>query len=370
MIVGVPKEIKVDEYRVGMTPATVRELVVLGHEVLVERGAGKGSSFTDGEYAGAGAKMADGPETIFSQAELVVKVKEPLAGERALLRRGQVLFTFLHLAPDKEMTEDLVASEAICIGYETVETTDGNLPLLAPMSEIAGRMATQIGAELLQRPKGGRGVLMGGVPGVSPAAVVVLGGGVVGVNAARVAMGLGAEVVVVDIDIPRLRTIDDLHSGRIRTLYSNQHNIETAIAEADLVVGAVLVHGARAPILVRRELLSTMNQGAVVVDVAVDQGGCIETTRPTTHTEPTYVVDGIVHYGVSNMPGAVPNTATAALSHATSSYVIRLAELGWRRACAEDPALGHGVNVACGAVTSEPVALSHGMRYVPLAEVC
>lgn len=369
MIVGVPREVKADEYRVGMTPGGVRELVAHGHQVLLEKDAGVGSAFEDGEFAGAGAVVVEDRDQVWAQADMVVKVKEPQPDEISLLRRDQVLFTYLHLAPDRDLTIGLQESGAVCIAYETVELADGSLPLLAPMSEIAGRMASQVGAEFLQRPKGGRGVLMGGVPGVLPANVVVLGGGVVGINAAFVASGMGAEVTIVDIDIDRLRYLDEIWTGRFWTLFSNRHNIDKAIQEADLVIGAVLVHGARAPSLITREMLSAMKKGAVIVDVAVDQGGCVETIHPTTHRDPVYEVDGIVHYGVANMPGAVPSTSTNALTNATTRFALALADKGWEAAIREDRALACGVNVARGAITYSPVAEAHGLESVSLSEV-
>ncbi|MBE0476454.1 MAG: alanine dehydrogenase [Coriobacteriia bacterium] len=366
MIVGAPREIKQNEYRVAVTPGGVREFVARGHRVLIEQGAGAGSSFPDGEYAGAGAEVVGSAEEVFERAQLVLKVKEPQPGEIAMLRPGQVVFAFLHLAPDRPQTEGLVASGAVCLAYETVELATGELPLLAPMSEVAGRMAAQVGAEHLQRPKGGRGVLMGGVPGVLPATVAVLGAGVVGANAAHVAMGMGAHVVVLDIDIDKLRRLDEMWGSRVRTLYSKRHTVEQAVLSADLVIGAVLVPGARAPTLVTRDMLPRMKPGAVVVDVAIDQGGCVETSRPTTHAEPTFLLEGIVHYAVSNMPGAMPNTSTLALTNATLRYALAIADKGWRRALAEDPALAKGANVLGGKVVSRPVAEAHGMGYVPL----
>jgi alanine dehydrogenase len=366
MIVGVPRETKAEEYRVAITPGGVREAVARGHTVLVETGAGAGSSIEDVQFERAGARMVGGVEDVFGEAELVLKVKEPIAEETALLREGQVLFAYLHLAPDRDLTQRLLDSGAVCIAYETVELDDGTLPLLAPMSEVAGRMASQVGAEYLQRPRGGRGVLLGGVPGVLPAKCAVLGGGVVGVNAAFVASGMGAETTILDVDLGRLRYLDETWTGRFRTLFSNAHNVEEVVLDADLVIGAVLVPGARTPWLVTREMLAQMKDGAVVVDVAVDQGGCIETSRPTTHADPVYTVDGVVHYCVANMPGAVPNTSTNALTHATVPYALTIADVGWEVAVAREPALGRGVNIAHGSVTCEPVAVAHGMPYAPL----
>ncbi len=369
MIVGVPKEIKNNEFRVGMTPGGAAEFVAHGHTVLIERSAGEGSSFADSEYVRAGAEIVDGAEEVFARAEMIVKVKEPQAVEIARLREGQILYTYLHLAPDLPQTEGLVGSGAVCIAYETVELPNRALPLLAPMSEVAGRMAAQVGAAYLQKPNGGRGVLMGGVPGVLPAKVVVLGAGVVGINAAYIACGMGAEVTVVDINLDRLRYIDELWGNRMRTLYSNRHNIEDAVYSADLVIGSVLLPGARTPWLITREMLPEMKRGSVVVDVSVDQGGCIETTKATTHADPTYVVDGVLHYGVANMPGAVPNTSTLALTNATLRYGLAIADKGWRQAVSDDAALAKGVNVLDGTIVYEPVAEAHGMAYRPLDEL-
>ncbi len=369
MIVGVPKEIKNNEFRVGMTPGGAAEFVAHGHTVLIERSAGEGSSFADSEYVRAGAEIVDGAEEVFARADMIVKVKEPQAVEIARLREGQILYTYLHLAPDLPQTEGLVGSGAVCIAYETVELPNRALPLLAPMSEVAGRMAAQVGAAYLQKPNGGRGVLMGGVPGVLPAKVVVLGAGVVGINAAYIACGMGAEVTVVDINLDRLRYIDELWGNRMRTLYSNRHNIEDAVYSADLVIGSVLLPGARTPWLITREMLPEMKRGSVVVDVSVDQGGCIETTKATTHADPTYVVDGVLHYGVANMPGAVPNTSTLALTNATLRYGLAIADKGWRQAVSDDAALAKGVNVLDGTIVYEPVAEAHGMAYRPLDEL-
>ncbi len=369
MIIGVPKEIKNNEFRVGMTPGGIREFIAHGHTVLVEHAAGEGSSFSDEQYAAAGAEIVDTAEEVFARAEMIVKVKEPQPQEIAMLRPGQILYTYLHLAPDLPQTQGLIKSGAVCIAYETVELPNGTLPLLAPMSEVAGRMAAQVGAAYLQKPNGGRGVLMGGVPGVLPAKVVVLGGGVVGTNAAYVAMGMGADVTIMDVNIDRLRYLDEIWGNRIRTLYSNKHNIEEAVYAADLVIGAVLLPGARTPWLVTREMLKHMKRGAVVVDVSVDQGGCIETTHPTTHADPTYVVDGVLHYGVANMPGAVPNTSTLALTNATLRYGLAIADKGWKQAVKDDPALAKGVNVLDGHITYKPVAEAHGLNYTPLEKL-
>jgi alanine dehydrogenase len=366
VIVGVPKEIKNNEFRVGLTPGSVREFVHHGHTVIVEKSAGEGSSFPDEQYATAGAEIVDTAAEVFERAEMVVKVKEPQASEIAMLRAGQILYTYLHLAPDYEQTVGLVGSGAVCIAYETVELPSGQLPLLAPMSEVAGRMATIVGAQYLQKTLGGRGVLMGGVPGVLPANVVVLGAGVVGMNATYMAVGMGADITVMDVNMDRIRYIDDLWGNRVRTLYSNRHNIEEAVFAADLVIGGVLLPGARTPWLVTKEMLPSMKKGAVVVDVSVDQGGCIETTKATTHADPIYFVDGVLHYGVANMPGAVPNTSTHALNNATLRYGLAIADKGWKQAVIDDAALAKGVNVLDGKVVYKPVAEAHGLEYTAL----
>lgn len=360
MLVGVPREIKTDEYRVGLTPASVREVVAHGHKVVVERGAGDGIGASDADYLAAGADVVGSAEEVFARAELLVKVKEPQAIERGRLREGQVLFTYLHLAPDPEQCRDLVASGAVCISYETVTRPGGGLPLLAPMSEIAGRMSIQVGAHFLEKPQGGCGILLGGVAGVAPARVVIIGAGMVGLNAAQIAVGHHAQVAIVDSSIDTLRHIDALLGSRVVTLYSNRSNIEAQVAGADLVVGSVLVPGGKAPKLVGRDLIGRMKPGAVIVDVAIDQGGCCETSRPTTHTEPTYVVDGVVHYCVANMPGAVPQTSSHALNHATLPFVLQLADKGWRSALADNPHLRAGLNVCDGAVTHRAVAEALG----------
>lgn len=369
MIIGVPREIKNNEFRVGMTPAGVAEFIAHGHTVLVEQNAGEGSSFHDADYIAAGARMIETAAEVFAEAEMIVKVKEPQAGEIAMLRPGQILYTYLHLAPDLPQTEGLVKSGAVCIAYETVELANRSLPLLAPMSEVAGRMAAQVGAAYLQKPNGGRGVLMGGVPGVLPAKVVVLGAGVVGTSASYVAMGMGADVTIMDVNLDRLRYLDEIWGNRVRTLYSSKHNIEHIVTEADLVIGAVLLPGAKTPYLVTREMLPTMKRGAVLVDVSVDQGGCIETTKPTTHADPTYFVDNVLHYGVANMPGAVPNTSTLALTNATLRYGLAIAGKGWKQAVLDDPALAKGVNVLDGKIVYRQVAEAHDMEYTPLEEI-
>lgn len=366
MIVGVPKEIKNNEFRVGLTPAGVAEFVAHGHRVLVENSAGDGSSFTDEEYSRAGAELIPTADEVFATAGMIVKVKEPQPVEIARLRPGQVLYTYLHLAPDYEQTMGLVGSNAVCIAYETVELPNRALPLLAPMSEVAGRMAAQVGATYLQKPFGGRGVLMGGVPGTYPAKVVVLGGGVVGTNAAYVAMGMGADVTIMDVSLDRLRYLDEIWGNRIRTVYSSKHSVEEAVFSADLVIGAVLLPGAKTPWLITRDMLPKMKKGSVVVDVSVDQGGCIETTHATTHADPTFFVDGVLHYGVANMPGAVPNTSTIALTNATLRYGLAIADKGWKQAVTDDAALALGVNVLEGKVTYRSVADAHGLEYTEL----
>jgi len=366
VIIGVPREVKNNEFRVGMTPAGVAELVARGHTLLLERGAGEGSSFPDAEYAGAGARLVSSPSAVYGEAEMIVKVKEPQPAEVAMLGRGQVLFAYLHLAPDRALTEGLLHTGAVCIAYETVERQDGRLPLLAPMSEVAGRMAAQVGAALLQRPNGGRGVLMGGVPGVPPANVLVLGAGSVGFNAAYVARGMGASVTVMDLDLDRLRQIDRLWGTTVHTLHSSHREVERMVAGADLVIGAVLVAGAKTPVLVTREMVAKMKPRAVVVDVSVDQGGCVETTRPTTHAAPTFMVDDVLHYGVTNMPGALPHTSTLALTNATLGYGLAIADQGWRQAVRNDPALARGVTVLDGHITHRPVAEAHGMEFTPI----
>jgi alanine dehydrogenase len=368
MRVGVPKEIKNHEYRVGLTPAGVRELVEHGHEVLVEKAAGGGIGIGDEQYVKAGAKIVAAAAAVFGKAEMVVKVKEPQPGECKMLGEGQVLFTYLHLAPDPAQARALVKSKCAAIAYETVTDARGGLPLLAPMSEVAGRMSIQAGAHALEKAQGGLGVLLGGVPGVVPAEVVVIGGGVVGYNAARVAIGMGAKVTVIDKSVPRLKYLDELFENRLLTLYSTTDALEQAVSRADLVIGAVLVPGAAAPKLVTRAMLKKMRPGAVVVDVAIDQGGCFETSKPTTHQDPTYVVDGIVHYCVANMPGGVARTSTFALTNATLPYVLALADKGYRKALLDDAHLREGLNVHHGAVTHKAVAEALGYEYVPATE--
>lgn len=355
MLIGVPKEIKDNEYRVGIVPSTVRELTEDGHQVLVETGAGAGAGLPDADYRAAGAAIVDA-DTVYGRAELIVKVKEPLAAERKKLRRGQVLFTYLHLAPDREQTEDLLASGVTAIAYETVTGRDGSLPLLTPMSEVAGRMAAHVGAHCLEKENGGRGVLLGGVPGVSAASVLVLGGGVAGSNAALVAAGMGADVTVLDRNPDTLRRVAAQLGSRVRTVFSTRNVVELLCRRADVVIATVLVPGATTPKLISRDTVKAMKPGSVIVDVAIDQGGCAETSRPTTHSHPTYVVDGVVHYCVANMPGAVARTSTFALSNVTTSFVLALADKGWRLALAADPHLRAGLNVHDGHVTYRAVA--------------
>lgn len=364
MKIGVPREIKNNEYRVGLTPASVRELTSRGHTVVVESGAGEAIGLTDAQYLAAGAELASAPAAIFAACEMIVKVKEPQAQECAMLRPGQILYTYLHLAPDPEQTAALIKSGAICIAYETITGPGGGLPLLAPMSEVAGRMAIQAGAAHLEKSKGGMGILLGGVPGVAASHVVILGAGMVGTNALQMAVGCGARVTVIDKNVDRLRQIDIVFGNRVNTMFSNAHSIEEAVHDADLVVGGVLIPGAAAPKLVTADMVARMKTGAVVVDVAIDQGGCFETSHPTTHTDPTFVVDGVVHYCVANMPGAVARTSTFALNHATIAHAIALADKGWQRALGDDMHLLNGLNVADGKVTYAAVAHDLGYDYV------
>lgn len=353
--VGVPKEIKDNEYRVALTIAGTTALVRDGHEVFIEHNAGFGSGITDDDYKKAGAKILPDAAAVFEKSDLVVKVKEPQPQEVSLLRKGQLLFTYLHLAADTKLATELVKTGATCIAYETVQLPSGQLPLLIPMSEIAGRLSTQIGANYLERPMGGRGILLGGVPGVEPGEVVIIGGGVVGTNAAKIALGMGARVSIFDLSLDRLRYLDDVFAGQVNTVYSIGHYLEEFLPHADLVIGAVLIPGRQAPRLVTREMLKLMKPGAVIIDVSVDQGGCIETIHPTTHSDPTYVVDGVLHYGVANIPGAVPWTSTRALTNATLGYCLKLARLGYK-AVLDDPALGHGVNIHEGQIVHPGVA--------------
>ncbi len=369
MHIAVPKEVKNHEYRVGLTPAAVRELVGHGHEVWIETGAGAAIGLADARYVAAGAKLAADAAEVFRRGEMIVKVKEPQPDEIAMLRPGQILFTYLHLAPDPQQTEGLVASGAVCIAYETVTAPGGGLPLLAPMSEVAGRMSVQAGAVHLEKNNGGMGVLLGVVPGVAPAQVTILGAGVVGTNALQVAVGMGAQVTVIDRNVDRLRQLDLLFGNRIGTLFSTRNGVEEAVLAADLVIGGVLIPGASAPKLVTREMVSRMKPGSVVVDVAIDQGGCFETSRPTTHADPTFVVDGVVHYCVANMPGAVARTSTFALNNATLVHALALADKGWRQAMRDDEHLRAGLNVALGRISCEPVARQHGKDHTPAEQL-
>ncbi len=369
MLVGVPKEIKDNEYRVGIVPSTVRELTDKGHEVVVETRAGSGAGLADADYKAAGAAIVADADVVYGRAELIVKVKEPLAAERKKLRRGQVLFAYLHLAPDREQTEDLMQAGVTAIAYETVTGAPGTLPLLTPMSEVAGRMAPQVGAHCLEKENGGRGVLLAGVPGVPPASVVILGGGVAGTSAALIASGMGADVAVLDRNPEALRRVDTVFGGRVRTLFSTRDVVDTLCRRADLVIATVLVPGATAPKLISAQTVKAMKPGAVIVDVAIDQGGCAETSRPTTHSHPTYVVDGVVHHCVANMPGAVARTSTFALSNVTTSFVLALADKGWRRALADDAHLRDGLNVHDGRITYRAVAEALGLPYTPAEQV-
>ncbi len=366
MVIGVPKEIKNNENRVGMTPAGVAELVKHGHTVYVQQTAGANSGFADEDYVNAGARMLHTIEEVYAAAEMIVKVKEPIAPEYKLIRRGQVVFTYFHFAADRALTEAMIESGGICIAYETVELPDRSLPLLIPMSEVAGRMSVQEGARFLEKPQGGKGKLLGGVPGVRPARVLILGGGIVGCNAAQMAAGMGAEVMITDINLPRLRYLSEVLPKNVKTLYSSEHNIRQELPTIDLVIGSVLIPGDKTPHLITRDMLRLMKPGTVLVDVAIDQGGCFETSHPTTHSDPTYVVDGIVHYAVANIPGAVPFTSTMALTNATLPYTIALADKGWQKACKDNPALALGVNVANGKVVYKAVADVFGLPYEEL----
>ena len=359
MIIGVPKEIKNNENRVGMTPAGVAELVKRGHTVYVQASAGANSGFSDDDYIAVGAQMLPTIEDTYAIADMIVKVKEPIAPEYKLIKKGQVVFTYFHFAADKLLTEAMIASGAVCIAYETVEKEDRSLPLLTPMSEVAGRMATQVGARFLEKPQGGKGKLTG----VRPTRVLILGGGIVGTNAAQIAAGMGAEVLIADINLPRLRYLSEVMPKNVKTLYSSLHNIKMELPTIDLVIGSVLIPGDKAPHLITKEMLKMMKPGTVLVDVAIDQGGCFETSHPTTHSDPTYIVDGIVHYAVANIPGAVPFTSTMALTNATLPYTVALACKGWRQACKDDPALALGLNVVEGKVTYRAVADVFGLKY-------
>lgn len=369
MIIGLPKEIKDNESRVGLTPAGVKTLSDFGHTVLIEKSAGIGSGITDDEFRAAGGQIVDSADEVWRRGDMVVKVKEPVGPEYQRMREGQILFTYLHLAPDPKLTQAMLASKITGVAYETITNEEGHLPLLTPMSEVAGRMAVQVGAHYLQKPEGGRGVLMGGVPGVLPAKTVIIGGGVVGINSIKMAVGLGANVTVLDKNLERLRYLDDIFGAQIKTLMSNNYNVQESIANADLVVGAVLIPGASAPHLVKRDMLKTMHKGAVIVDVAVDQGGCIETTHPTTHSNPTYYVDDVLHYCVANMPGAVPRTSTFALTNATLPFAVTLANKGFKDAIAKDKHLKAGVNTYAGHITYEAVAESQNLPFKSIDEL-
>jgi len=367
MIIGIPKEIKTDENRVSLPPAAVGQLALHGHTVYVERGAGGGSAFSDDEYTQAGATLLDSAAEVWSKSQMVIKVKEPQSSEYPYMREGLLLFTYLHLAAAKELTHAMLASGVTGLAYETVTDPHGRLPLLEPMSEVAGRMSIQVAAHYLEKKQGGRGVLMGGVPGTRPAHVVILGGGTVGTQAAKMALGMGAQVTLLDINIDRLRYLDDVMHGRFVTMYSNSVNVAQAISSADAVIGAVLVTGAKAPRLIRHDMLKDMPDGSVIVDVAVDQGGCVETTRATTHSDPTYIIDGVVHYGVANMPGAVPRTSSLALSNATLRYALRIADHGLHDAMLSDPGLALGLNTHAGQVTHTAVADTFGLPMASMA---
>ncbi|MBD5218874.1 MAG: alanine dehydrogenase [Muribaculaceae bacterium] len=367
MIIGIPKEIKNNENRVGMTPAGVKELISHGHTVYVQATAGDGSGFPDSEYEAVGAKILPTIEDTYAIAEMIIKVKEPIEPEYKLVKPGQLLFTYFHFASDRELTMAMLESGATCIAYETVVGPQGGLPLLIPMSEVAGRMSIQEGARFLEKPQGGRGVLLGGVPGVKPAKVLVVGGGVVGRNAALMAAGLGADVTITDISLPTLRHLADVMPRNVKTLYSSRHNIESELPTTDLLIGSVLIPGAKAPKLVTADMVRLMRKGSVMVDVAIDQGGCFETSHATTHSEPVYEVDGVVHYAVANIPGAVPYTSTLALTNATLPYALRLADMGWKAACKADKGLAEGVNIVDGKVTFQAVATAWDLPYTPLS---
>lgn len=369
MIVGVPKEIKNNEFRVGMTPAGVSELIKNGHTVYVQKSAGEGSGFADADYEAVGATILPTIADVYAIAEMIVKVKEPIEPEYKLIREGQLLFTYFHFACDRALTDAMIAQKAVCLAYETVQLADRSLPLLIPMSEIAGRMATQEGARFLERPQGGKGKLLGGVPGVKPARVLVLGAGTVGTNAAITAAGMGAEVTITDINLKRLRYLDDVMPKNVKTLFSSEYNIRAELPTTDLVIGSVLIPGDKTPHLVTKDMLKLMQPGTVLVDVAIDQGGCFETSHATSHSEPIYEIDGIVHYAVANIPGAVPFTSTLALTNATLPYAVALANKGWKKACADDPALKRGLNAVEGKITFEAVAQVFGLPYTPVDEV-
>lgn len=365
MIIGIPKEIKNNENRVALTPAGAKELVKRGHTVYVQHTAGENSGFPDSAYETVGAKILPSINDVYQTAEMIVKVKEPIAVEYPLVRKGQLVFTYFHFASDEKLTLAMMDSGSVCLAYETVENPDGTLPLLIPMSEVAGRMSIQEGARFLEKPQGGKGILLGGVPGVKPARVLVLGGGIVGYNAALMAAGMGADVTLADISLPRLRHLEEIMPANVRTLYSSTHNIETELPATDLVIGAVLIPGAKAPHLITKEMLGLMKPGSVLVDVAIDQGGCFETSHPTTHADPVYTVDGIVHYCVANIPGAVPQTSTLALTNATLPYVLELADKGWKEACKEDKTLYPGLNIIEGQIVYPAVAEAFGLPCYP-----
>lgn len=365
MIIGIPKEIKNNENRVALTPAGAKELVKRGHTVYVQHTAGENSGFPDSAYETVGAKILPSINDVYQTAEMIVKVKEPIAVEYPLVRKGQLVFTYFHFASDEKLTLAMMDSGSVCLAYETVENPDGTLPLLIPMSEVAGRMSIQEGARFLEKPQGGKGILLGGVPGVKPARVLVLGGGLVGYNAALMAAGMGADVTIADISLPRLRHMEEVMPANVRTLYSSTHNIETELPATDLVIGAVLIPGAKAPHLITKEMLGLMKPGSVLVDVAIDQGGCFETSHPTTHADPVYTVDGIVHYCVANIPGAVPQTSTLALTNATLPYVLELADKGWKEACKEDKTLYPGLNIIEGQIVYPAVAEAFGLPSYP-----
>ncbi len=369
MIIGVPKEIKNNENRVALTPAGVKELVKHGHPIYVQATAGMGSGFADEEYVAAGANVLSTIEEVYDIAEMIMKVKEPIKSEYKLIKKDQLVFTYFHFASSEPLTHAMIESGSICLAYETVEKEDRSLPLLVPMSEVAGRMAIQEGAKYLEKPMGGRGILLGGVPGVRPAKVMILGGGVVGTNAAKMAAGMGADVTIMDVNLPRLRYLDDVMPANVNTFMSNEYNIREMLSTHDLIVGAVLIPGKKAPNLITRDMLSEMREGTVVVDVAVDQGGCIETCRPTTHEDPTYVVDGVLHYCVANMPGAVPYTSTLALTNATLPYAIQLANKGWQKACKDNNELKLGLNVVKGKIVYEGVAEAFDLPFTDVDKV-
>jgi alanine dehydrogenase len=369
MIIGVPKEIKKDEYRVALLPVGAETLTRRGHTVLVEKNAGAGSGILDVEYRKAGARIVSSAEAVFDRSEMIIKVKEPQPREIRMIHGDHIVFTYFHFAASRSLTEGMMRTRAVCIAYETMKEEDGTLPLLTPMSEVAGRMAVQEGAKYLERPMEGQGILLGGVPGVAPANVVIIGGGIVGTHAAKTAAGLGANVTILDIDLERLRYLDDVLPANVSTMMSNPENIRNMVTQADLLIGAVLITGAKAPRLVTRGMIKTMKKGSVIVDVAVDQGGCIETIRPTTHSKPTYIISGVVHYGVANMPGAVARTSTYALTNATFPYAAEIADKGYRRAAMEDRVIRSGINIIDGKITDRAVARSFRMKYTPLDEV-